>query len=278
MENSPRATGLVALVTGASRGIGAAIARRLAAEGAEVGLIARSMDEHPPHLPGTLRQTALDIRDLGGRAVPIAGDLSDGATRRRILEDALGRLGRIDILVNNASAAYHMPFERYSEKRYRIAFELNVRAPFDLAQALLPGMRQRQRGWILNISASSAGHPRPEQAEELANRGGGLLYDMTKAALDRFTTGLAAEVSGQGISVNSLAPVSLVRTPGTEALGLVDDPRARIEPLEVMVEAALALCTTPPGVISGRVVTTRDILTELGIAPRTLDGAAEYVS
>ncbi len=276
MSKTRSAEGLVALVTGASRGIGAAIARRLAAEGAEVGIVARSMDAHP-HLPGTLRQTALDIRDLGGRAVALPGDLSDPLTRRRIVEDALGRLGRVDILVNNASAAYYMPFERYSEKRYRIAFEINVRAPFDLAQGLLPGMRERSRGWILNISANSAQHPIPKQYDEFQRGGGGLLFGMTKAALDRFSTGLAAEVADEPISVNSLYPVAAVRTPGTEALGLLPDDPTLVEPLEVTVEAAMAMCTCDPGSISGRVVSTRGILEELGRKPRSLDGSAEFV-
>jgi len=276
MSKTKAAEGMVALVTGASRGIGAAIARRLAAEGAEVGIVARSMDAHP-HLPGTLRQTALDIRDLGGRAVALPGDLSDSLTRRRIIEDALGRLGRVDILVNNASAAYYMPFERYSEKRYRIAFEINVRAPFDLAQGVLPGMRERKRGWILNISAGTAAHPKGPDYDEFARKGGGILYGMTKAALDRFSTGLAAEVVGEGISVNSLAPVAAVRTPGSEALGLVPEDSALIEPLEVTVEAALAMCTGTPGEMNGRVVFTREILKELGRSPRTLDGSADFV-
>lgn len=276
MANKRAAEGLVALVTGASRGIGAAIARRLAAEGAEVGIVARSMDAHP-HLPGTLRQTALDIRDLGGRAVALPGDLSDPLTRRRIIEDALGRLGRIDILVNNASAAYYMPFERYSEKRYRIAFEINVRAPFDLAQGLLPGMRERGRGWIVNVSANTARNPIPGEYDDFMRHGGGLLFGMTKAALDRFSTGLAAEVQGEGISVNSLTPVAAVRTPGTEALGLLPEDPGLVEPLEVTVEAALALCTCTPGQISGRVAYTRELLRELGRTPRTLDGSADFV-
>lgn len=275
MSKTKAAESLVALVTGASRGIGAAIARRLAAEGAEVGIVARSMEAHA-HLPGTLRQTALDIRDLGGRAVALPGDLSDPLTRRRIIEDALGRLGRVDILVNNASAAYYMPFERYSEKRYRIAFELNVRAPFDLAQGLLAGMRERKRGWILNISAGTARHPEGPDYDAFSLTGGGILYGMTKAALDRFSTGLAAEVSGEGISVNSLAPVAAVRTPGTEALGLLPDDPSLVEPLEVTVEAAVAMCTEPAGSLTGRVVSTRQILKELGRTPRTLDGSAEF--
>ncbi len=241
-----------------------------------MGIVARSMDAHP-HLPGTLRQTALDIRALGGRAVALPGDLSDALTRRRIIEDALGRLGRVDILVNNASAAFYMPFERYSEKRYRVAFEINVRAPFDLTQGLLPGMRDRKRGWILNISANTARHPEAPDYDDFQRQGGGLLYGMTKAALDRFSSGLAAEVYGEGISVNSLMPVAAVRTPGAEALGLLPEDPALVEPLEVTVEAALAMCTGAPGAISGRIVTTRQILDELGRAPRTLDGLADFV-
>lgn len=277
MTRKKAADGLVALVTGASRGIGAAIAKRLAAEGAEVGIVARSMDAHP-HLPGTLRQTALDIRDLGGRAVTLPGDLSDPLTRRRIIEDAIGRLGRVDILVNNASAAFYMPFERYSEKRYRIAFEINVRTPFDLAQGLLPGMRERKRGWILNVSANTAQHPMPGQYDDFQKGGGSVLFGMTKAALDRFSTGLAAELDGERISVNSLFPVAAVRTPGSEALGLLPDNPELVEPLEVTVEAALALTTCEPGSISGRVVSTRDVVKEFDLKPQTLDGSPEFVA
>jgi NAD(P)-dependent dehydrogenase (short-subunit alcohol dehydrogenase family) len=276
MATTKAAKGRVALVTGASRGIGAALAQRLAAEGAEVGLVARSLEPHP-HLPGTLRQTATTIREAGGRAVIFQADLSDPLARRRLLEEAIGRLGRIDILVNNASAAYYMPFERYSEKRYRIAFELNVRAAFDLAQAVLPGMRERKSGWILNISSATARHPAGPPFDEFASHGGALLYSMTKAALDRFSTGLAAEVIADGIAVNSLSPVAAVRTPGTEALQMlpVDRPEL-IEPVELIAEAAVALCTCDPRVLTGRIAYTRPFLKELGISPRTLTGDAPF--
>jgi NAD(P)-dependent dehydrogenase (short-subunit alcohol dehydrogenase family) len=275
MTHDQPAEGLVALVTGASRGIGAAIAQRLAAAGAEVGLIARTIEAHA-HLPGTLRQTANAIRDLGGRAVMIQGDLSDALARRRIVDDVLGRLGRVDILVNNASAAYYMPFEEYSEKRYRIAFELNVRAPFDLAQAFLPGMRKEKRGWILNISASTSRHPAGPPYDAFTASAGGILYAMTKAALDRFSTGLAAEVYDDGICVNSLSPVAAVRTPGTEALHMIPDDPSLIEPVEVIAEAAVALCTCPARSLTGRVAFTRALLEELGRKPRTLDGSADF--
>lgn len=269
------AKGLRALITGASRGIGAGLARRLAAEGAEVAVVARSLDAHP-HLPGTLRKTVESIRSLGGRAVAIQGDLSDPHARRRICEEALGKLGQIDILVNNAAAAYYMPFEKYSEKRFRIALELNVHAPFDLAQRLLPPMRERRRGWILNISSAIAAPPPGPPFDEFATCGGALLYGLTKAALDRFSVGLAAEVYVDRVAVNSLSPVAAVRTEGAEALQMIPPDRPDlIEPLEVMVEAALALCTGDPSALTGRIAYSRPLLAELGRRPRTLDGSRE---
>jgi citronellol/citronellal dehydrogenase len=271
------AKGLTALVTGASRGIGAALARRLAAEGAEVAVVARSLDAHP-HLPGTLRETVQAIRALGGRAVAIQGDLSDMNARRRIGEEALGKLGHVDILVNNAAAGYYMPFERYSEKRFRIAVELNIHAPFGLTQQLLPPMRKRKRGWILNISSGTAAPPAGPPFDDFAVHGGALLYGLTKAALDRFSVGLAAEVYADGIAVNSLSPVVAVRTEGAEALKMLPADRPDlVEPLEVMVEAALALCIGDPSVLTGRIVQSRALLAELGRKPRTIDGTAEYI-
>ena len=127
----------VALVTGASRGIGAAIAERLAAEGAAVAVTARSLEAHL-RLPGTLVETVGRIEKRGGRAVAIAADLMEPEQRKRILEEAHAALGAIDILVNNAAAAFYIPFPGITEKRYRVAFELNVRAPWDLAQRVLP--------------------------------------------------------------------------------------------------------------------------------------------
>jgi NAD(P)-dependent dehydrogenase (short-subunit alcohol dehydrogenase family) len=217
------------------------------------------------------------IRALGGRAVAIQGDLSDTNARRRIADEALGKLGHVDILVNNAAAAYYMPFERYSEKRFRIAVELNVHAPFGLAQQLLPQMRRRRRGWILNVSSATAALPVGPPFDAFAKAGGALLYGLTKAALDRFSVGLAAEVYEDGIAVNSLSPVAAVKTEGAEALQMIPPDRPDlIEPLEVMVEAAIALCTGDPRTLTGRVVCSRPLLRELGRTPRTLDGSREF--
>ena len=264
--------GRVALVTGASRGIGAAIAQRFAAEGAVVAVTARSLDPHP-HLPGTLLETARCIERNGGEALVVAADLCDPEARTRVVEDTLARLGRIDILVNNAAAAFYMPFEVVSEKRYRVAFDLNVRAPFDLAQRVLPGMRERKRGWILNISSATAKLPQGPPFDGYAVRGGALLYGATKAALDRMSGGLAAELHADGIAVNSLSPVAAVMTPGAVALGVVSKEfEEQAESVEAMAEASVALCSPQEPEITGRILFCTPLLEEIGRPVRTLDG------
>ena len=166
--------GRIALVTGASRGIGAAIAERLAAEGAAVALAARSMEAHP-HLPGTLKETRERIEKRGGRAVAIAADMMSDDDRARLVEETVSTLGPVDALVNNAAASFYFPFLDVSEKRFRVAFEVNVRAPWDLCQRVLPGMRERGRGWIVNVSSDTATHPAGPPYGEFQRLGGALL-------------------------------------------------------------------------------------------------------
>ena len=254
--------GRVAIVTGASRGIGVAIAERLAAEGASVAVAARTLEPHP-RLPGTLRETIAAIEKRGGRALAVQTDLLDAASRARLVQETEAELGPIDILVNNAAAAFYMPFERYSEKRFRVAFEVNLRAPFELAQLVLPGMRERKRGWILNISSATSKLPQGPPFEAWQKQGGDLLYATTKAALNRFTAGLAAEVCDEGIAVNSLAPVAAVMTPGAEAQGVIPEGTP-FEPVEVMAEAALVLCSCDPQQLNGRIAYSGPLLEELG--------------
>ena len=128
------------LVTGASRGIGAALAVELAAQGADVAITARTLDAHPT-LPGSLNETAAAIEAHGRRAVPIVADLTDADDRARIVPEAEAALdGPLDVLVNNAAAAIYQPLADYPLKRRRLIFEANVHAPLDLAQAVLPGM------------------------------------------------------------------------------------------------------------------------------------------
>jgi citronellol/citronellal dehydrogenase len=258
-----RLEGRVAVVTGASRGIGAAIAERLAAEGAAVALMARSLDAHP-HLPGTLRETVESIEKRGGRALAVQGDLMEAEARVRVVDEARAVLGPIDILVNNAAAAFYMPFEKISAKRFHVAFEVNVRAPFELCQLVLPDMRARGRGWIVNISSASALHPAGPPYQNFESHGGSVLYGATKAALDRISTGLAAELHADGIAVNSLSPVAAVMTPGAEAHGVVPEEfRRTAEPMENMTEATVALCEPRDTPITGRVLFTTPFLAEL---------------
>jgi len=269
----------VALVTGASRGIGAAIAQRLASEGARVAAVARSLDTHPPKLRGTLRETVATIESRGGTALAIRGDVMDAASRRSVVEECRRRLGPIDILVNNAAHGPYRPFLSFTERDFRETLEANLHGPFELCQLALPDMVAKRRGWILNISSATAFHPAKPPYIEWERSGGYHLYAASKAALDRMSTGLAAEFHAQGIAVNALAPVAAVITPGVEAtdVGKWIEP-SMIEPIEAMAEAALALCSGDPAKLTGRVAQSLRFLEEIGRPIRTLDGRAPYES
>jgi len=275
--------GKVALVTGASRGIGAAIAQRLAAAGAVVAAVARSLDTHPPELPGTLRETVDTITAQGGRAIAIQGDVVDAASRAAFIAECEKQLGSIDILVNNAAIGPYRPFEKFSDRDFQLTYEANVRAPLHLCQLVVKNMRAKKRGWMLNISSATAELPQGPPYIQWEQHGGHHLYGSSKAALNRLTVGLAAELSNDGIAVNTLAPVAAVITPGVLAKGLTAGDTAwidpsMIEPVEAMAEAALVLCSCDPATLTGRVTYSVRLLEELGRPMRTLDGRAIYKS
>jgi NAD(P)-dependent dehydrogenase (short-subunit alcohol dehydrogenase family) len=256
-------SGLVAIVTGASRGIGEAIARRFAAEGARVVVTARTEVQKDERFPGTIHETVQAIERAGGQALAVAADLARPEDRRRLVETVQQQLGAIDILVNNAAVTYFTPVEEFRDKSLRLMFEVQVYAPFELAQLVLPGMRARQRGWILNISSGAARHA--QGPPYTRRRGGGTVYGMCKAALERLSTGLASEVHEHGIAVNALSPARGVITPGVAHHRLVAPGREHLaEGPEVMAEAALALCSGDPRQLTGRIAYSQTLLDELG--------------
>ena len=265
------AAGRVAIVTGASRGIGVGIARRLASEGAAVALVARTSEPRPT-LPGTLQETLSIIEAEGGRAIAVQADLSHPPDRARIAEQVEQQLGPVDILVNNAARAFFEPAQSISERRIGLSLELNFLGPLELMQRVIPGMRERAAGWILNISSATARLPSGPPYREFDRARGVGVYAATKAALERMSVALAAELYEDGIAVNTLAPVSAVMTDAVRQLGVVPDDPSVLEPLEVMSEAALALCTGDPKVLTGRIAFSGPLLEELGRPARSLDG------
>ncbi len=253
----------VALITGASRGIGAVIAQRFAAGGFSVAITARTENEGDHRLEGSLATTAARIRAAGASVVTITADLAKHADRARIVETVERELGPIDVLVNNAAVTYFEPVLDFPERHFQVMFDVQVRAPFELAQRVLPGMRARRRGWILNISSRAAVHP---AGPPFSSRGGSTVYGMCKAAIERFSSGLASEVYADGVAVNALSPSGLVPTPGVVFHHLTDGvSEDRLEAPEVMAEAAFALCTGDPARLTGKVTYAKPILEELGV-------------
>jgi len=264
-----RCQGRVAVVTGASRGLGAAIARRLASEGAVVACVARTL-EPDARYPGDLRHTVAQIAGSGGRALAFQADLSKAEDRRRLVESVVNQLGPVDILVNNAAVTFFAPVETFDEKRFRLMVEVQVWGAIDLAQQVIPGMRAAGRGWILNISSRAAAKPVGPPYEPFYSDAGSSVYGLCKAALERLTLGMAAELYTDGIAVNALAPWDNVATPGATAHHLVEE--YALEPEDLVAEAALQLCAGEPQRLTGRVAYSQPLLAELGVQPRAVSG------
>jgi NAD(P)-dependent dehydrogenase (short-subunit alcohol dehydrogenase family) len=269
MTPARRLAGKVVLVTGASRGIGAEIARLFAAEGGRVVCAARTRREGEHPLAGSLDTTVAGIRAAGGEAEAVAADIAEPAECRALVDAARRIYGPVDVLVNNAALTYFLPVAAYPLNKWMRSWAVNFHAPFLLSQLVLADMIPRRTGAIVNVSSGAAiGPGRGPYPDPAAGARGGTCYGAEKAALERFTQGLAAEVYPHGVSVTCVSPSQVVPTPGTVHHGLVtglDDPRG--EPPGLMARAALLLATEPLDRVTGRVTYSQQILKELGELP-----------
>lgn len=245
--------GKTALVTGASRGIGRAIAIALAEKGADVACAARASDAAPLKLPGTVDATARAVRDRGRRGLPLPTDLSRPGEAERMVASTLEAFGRIDILVNNAAITFPGDLE-LPMRRFDLVMAVNLRAPMEAMQAVLPAMKERRSGTILNISSAAA----------VVSFPGMLAYGVSKAALERLTLGAAELLAEDAVAVNALridVPVAsegfIHNAPGVDTSGW--------EPCEVAAEAAIWVLEQPPS-YTGRIPTILELREAHGVA------------
>jgi NAD(P)-dependent dehydrogenase (short-subunit alcohol dehydrogenase family) len=252
--------GKVALVTGASRGLGKAIAERLAAEGATVALTARTMEPDDKYV-GSLRETLEEITTAGGEAIAVQADTSQSDERERMMAEVVAQVGAPDILVNNAAVTFLRPLDEFPEKRVKLMFEMHVAAPLHLTQLAIPAMRERRRGWVVMMTSVAGERIAGPPFSEFDTTAGFGVYGTMKAAMSRMTQSLAAELYADGIAVNAAAPSDPVATPGA---GTLDLAKSGTEDISLIVETAFRLCTADPATFTGQVVQTQPFLREVG--------------
>jgi NAD(P)-dependent dehydrogenase (short-subunit alcohol dehydrogenase family) len=259
--------GKIALVTGASRGIGRALAQRLAAEGATVVVSARSLDTSGRYA-GTLRETVALIEASGGRAMPLVADIENPADVSTLVERTVALAGGLDILVHSGGKAEYTTAAEMPHEMFERTLTHYLRTPFQLMQKAVPEMKKRGAGWIVVLGSVTA-QPPGRPYDDWATYGGATVYAATKAAVHRMTQGLAAELLPHNIAVNMLAPSTAIRTPGASDLIPEQYPTERIE---YIAETGLALCHLPASERTGMCAYSLHFPLAHGLPVHTLDG------
>lgn len=248
--------GKTILMSGGSRGIGLAIALRAAADGANIALLAKTDTPHP-HLEGTVHSAAERIREAGGQALPIVGDVRNDDDITEAVLKTTGEFGGIDIVVNNASAIDLSGSLDLSPKKYDLMQDVNVRGTFMLSRAAVPLLRESANPHILSLSPPLNPSPR-----WLGAHTG---YTLSKFGMTMVTLGLAAEFAPDGIAANTLWPRTTIATAAVQNLLGGDRVMAASRTPEIYADAAYLVLTAPSRENTGRSLIVEDVLEESGV-------------
>jgi citronellol/citronellal dehydrogenase len=248
-------TGKTMFISGASRGIGLAIAKRFAADGANVALVAKTAEPHPK-LEGTIYTAAKEIEDVGGNALPILGDVRDGDSVESAVAQAVAQFGGIDVCVNNASAINLGSITEVPLKRFDLMNGINVRGTYAVSQACIPHMVGRENPHILTLSP-----PLLLESKWLKPTA----YMMAKYGMTLCGLGIAEELRADGIASNTLWPRTLVATAAVQNLLGGDEAMSRARKPEVYADAAYAIFTKPAREFTGNSLLCEDVLLESGV-------------
>ena len=245
----------VAIVTGASRGIGRHIALALARDGMDIVCAARSTKDAPSKLTGTIEETAEQVEALGGRSLAVACDIRDEAQVDAMVAQTIDAYGRLDLLVNNAAVVAPAPFAEITTKRWDLMLNVNLRGTMLCSRAVLPQMLEQGAGRIINISSGAV------TDAEVTARLGIIPYAVSKAAVEALTEALALELQPRGIAVNCLRIESAIATEGAR----LADPGVDTEweQPEAAAEAVRWIASREVD-YTGRVVTMAEVREESG--------------
>jgi citronellol/citronellal dehydrogenase len=255
--------GRVAIVTGASRGIGEYVAKHLASAGAKVAVCARTEEVQDKRLPGTIHSVAQAIRDAGGEAIAVRMDVRDPESIASGVQRVAEEWGRVDILVNNAAILVPGTIESVQERHLDLIWQIDLRGPLLLMKHCVPHMKQAGGGHIINVSSRAAVFPGPGPYE--APRGGGSFYGMVKAGLERASQALAMELQGDRISVNVLSPQGRIKTPGNVwAQNDPQNPDLEFEDADEMGKGTVWICEQGPD-FTGHILFDQDLVRDKGL-------------
>ncbi len=246
--------GKTMFISGGSRGIGLAIAKRVAADGANVALVAKTAEPHPK-LAGTVYTAAQEIEEVGGQALPIVGDIRDGDSVASAVDQAVAQFGGIDICVNNASAINLGSIEDVSLKRFDLMNGIQVRGTYAVSQACIPHMRGRENPHILTLSPPVLLEPKWLRPTP---------YMMAKYGMTLCALGIAEEMREAGIASNTLWPRTMVATAAVQNLLGGDEAMARSRKPEVYSDAAYVVLNKPSS-YTGHSLLCEDVLVGSGV-------------